>query len=124
MGKKIEKSVQKEYLAYSLAVYLANKCYHRDHKGEEAAHRRYDGTIKQDTLCAVLLSESTIVQESLSLIGFSKYVPQSLRRPFSTRKPSALSQSSGAPSGSNNIFRGIFLLDVFSNIFRHSSRRE
>lgn len=101
MGKKIEKSVQKEYLAYSLAVYLANKCYHRDHKGEEAAHRRYDGTIKQDTLCAVLLSESTIVQESLSLIGYLKVCATIFKKTFLDKETKR----------SFPIFRGAFWIE-------------
>lgn len=101
MGDKIKKSVQKEYEAYSLAVYLANKCHYRDHKGEEAADCRYDGTIKQDTLRSVLLSETTIIQESATFIGYLKVCARIFKIAFLDKKANR----------SFPIFRGAFWVE-------------
>ena len=86
MDNKNKAQAKKEYDACSLAVYLANKCYHRDHKSKEAAESRYDGTIKQDTLRSVLLSETTIVNESTSFIGYLKVCAKIFKIAFLDKK--------------------------------------
>lgn len=86
MDNKNKTQDKKEYDAYSLAVYLANKCYHRDHESEETAYCCYNGTIKQDTLRSVLLSETTIIQESTSLIGYLKVCAKIFKKTFLYKK--------------------------------------
>lgn len=65
---------RKAFDAHLLATQLANECYQRDYKGKNSANGRYDGTIKQDTLMAVLTSKTAIVNERLSCIGYLKVV--------------------------------------------------
>lgn len=86
MDNKDKIQTKKEYEAYSLAVYLANKCYHRDHKSEETADGCYDGAIKQDTLRSVLLSETSIIHESASFIGYCKAILVLIKTALSHKK--------------------------------------
>lgn len=65
---------KKAFDARLLATQLANECHKRDCKGKDAAHRRYNGTIRQDTLTAVLAGKTAIVYERLTCIGYLKIV--------------------------------------------------
>lgn len=65
---------KKAFDARLLATQLANECHQRDGKGKYAAHRRYNGTIRQDTLTAVLAGKTAIVNERLTCIGYLKVV--------------------------------------------------
>ncbi len=86
MDKKNTITPQKDYESFCLAVCLANKCYHRDNKGEKTADGCYDGTIKQDTLRAVLAAETTTVYERATLIGYLKVCAAIFKETFLKKK--------------------------------------
>lgn len=65
---------RKEFDARILSVQLANECHQRDNEGKDATDSRYNGTIKQDTLTAVLANKTTVMNERLTFIGYLKTV--------------------------------------------------
>lgn len=65
---------KKAFDARLLATQLANECYQRDNKSKGTTNRCYDGTIRQDTLTAVLADKTAIVYERLTCIGYFKLV--------------------------------------------------
>jgi len=65
---------KKAFDAQLLATQLANECYQRDNKSKNTTNRGYDGTIRQNTITAVLADKTAIVYERLTCIGYFKIV--------------------------------------------------
>lgn len=87
MNKKELVNKEKEYAAYALSAYLANECHQRNNQREQAANRRYDGTLKQSTLASVLAEKATVVEYRLSAIGYLKAVAMLFKKTFLQKKP-------------------------------------
>ena len=86
MDKKKLLEKEKEYAGYALAVYLANECYQRDKQTGKAAGRRYNGTIKQGTLAAVLADKAAIVQQRLSPVSYLVIIARIFKAAFLHKK--------------------------------------
>lgn len=100
MRQKKDLQKEKEYAGYVLSVYLANECHQRDNQPEQAANRRYDGTIKQSTLASVLADKAAVTQHRLTAVGYLKIVIRLFKIAFFRKKV----------DGSVPIFRGFFVI--------------
>ena len=86
MTKKNENQQRKRYDGYALSVWLANKCYQRDHQTNEAANGGYNRTISQDTLADVLSEETTVVNEYATTVGYLKICVELFKVAFLHKK--------------------------------------
>ena len=100
MKQKKDTRKEKEYAGYVLSVYLANECYQRDDKSQEAANGSYDGTIRQTTLASVLADKAAVTQHRLTAIGYLKIVIQLFQIAFLRKKV----------NGTTPVFRGFFVV--------------
>ncbi len=100
MSKKNNKKRLNEFDGYALAFWLAQKCNQRDKHSNKATDGSYNRTIKQDTLAEVLATETTLVNQYATLVGYLKVVFKLFYITFIRKKS----------NGSVPILRGAFFV--------------
>ena len=87
---------KQEFDSYGMALWLTQECRKRDEKTPDS----YDYAVTQKTLASVLASETTLVNEYATLVGYLKVVARLFYVTFFRKKR----------DGSVPILRGIFFI--------------
>ncbi len=91
---------KQEFDSWATALWLAQKCRQSDKQAEQATDGGDDTAVTQKTLASVLASETTLVNEYATLVGYLKVVARLFYVTFFRKKR----------DGSVPILRGIFFI--------------
>ena len=87
---------KQEFDSYGMALWLTQECRKRDEKTPDS----YDYAVTQGMLAEVLASETTLVNEYATLVGYLKVVARLFRLTFFRKKL----------DGTAPILRGLFFI--------------
>ena len=91
---------KQEFDSWAMALWLAQECRQSDKQAEQATDGGDDTAVTQKTLASVLASETTLVNEYATLVGYLKVVARLFRLTFFRKKL----------DGTAPILRGLFFI--------------